>query len=67
MSWYKGKTLLQALSELQQPPREHLRDKPFRFIMRKQVRVSGVGKVLMGRVVSGRLQPGMEVCVRNFE
>ena len=66
MPWYKGKTLIQALSDLQKPPREHLYDKPLRFIMRRQTKIGGVGYVHIGRVVSGRLLPGMEVCFAGY-
>ena len=66
MPWYKGKTLIQALSDLRTPSKEHLYDKPFRFIAHKIEKVHNVGTVVMGRVVSGRLVPGMEVCMSNY-
>ena len=62
MTWYKGPTLLEALNNLSpRKQQEQAAQQPLRFIIRDVFKVSGIGIVPVGRVVSGRVKPGMEV------
>jgi len=73
MSWYKGwntkatktvkegngKTLLQALDNIQPPTRPT--DKPLRLPLQDVYKIGGIGTVPVGRVETGKLKPGMVV------
>eukprot|EP01052_Picozoa_sp_SAG31_P038249 SAG31_NODE_5074_length_2760_cov_1.463360_2_plen_425_part_00 len=57
--WYRGPTLLEALNGIKPPKRPV--DKPLRLPLRDAYRIGGVGLVLVGRVETGALKPGMTV------
>jgi elongation factor 1-alpha len=59
MTWYKGKTLYEALDKLKQPKRPV--DKPLRLPLQDVYKISGIGTVPVGRVETGVLKPGMAV------
>ena len=59
MPWYKGKTLLEALNDLQPPKRPT--DKPLRLPLQDVYKIGGVGTVPVGRVETGKIKPGMMV------
>ena len=59
MPWYKGKTLLQALDDLNPPKRPV--DKPLRLPLQDVYKIGGVGTVPVGRVETGRLKAGMVI------
>jgi len=56
MPWYKGSTLIDLISNLKQPNREV--NGPPRFLLQDRYRISGVGTVLIGKVLSGELKAG---------
>ena len=59
MPWYKGKTLLEALNDLQPPKRPT--DKPLRLPLQDVYKIGGVGTVPVGRVETGKIKAGMMV------
>jgi elongation factor 1-alpha len=59
MPWYKGKTLLEALDNLEPPTRPI--DKPLRLPLQDVYKIGGIGTVPVGRVETGVLKPGMVV------
>ncbi|BBL45199.1 elongation factor 1-alpha [Nanobdella aerobiophila] len=59
LSWYNGPTLLEALDQLDEPPR--LIDKPLRLPISEVYNIKGVGLVPAGKVESGKLKPGDKV------
>ncbi|MFP3130629.1 MAG: translation elongation factor EF-1 subunit alpha [Nitrososphaeria archaeon] len=61
MSWYNGPTLLEALDNLQVPPKPV--DKPLRIPIQDVYSITGVGTVPVGRVVTGVLKVGDQVVV----
>jgi len=74
MPWYKGPCLVEALDQLQLPPRPV--DKPLRIPIQDVFSISGVGTVPVGKVESGRLKvgdtvvfepPGIKGEVRSIE
>jgi elongation factor 1-alpha len=74
MPWYKGPCLVEALDQLQVPPRPV--DKPLRIPIQDVFSISGVGTVPVGKVESGRLRvgdtvvfepPGIKGEVRSIE
>lgn len=74
MPWYKGPCLVEALDQLQVPPRPV--DKPLRIPIQDVFSISGVGTVPVGKVESGRLKvgdtvvfepPGVKGEVRSIE
>jgi len=56
MPWYKGPCLVEALDQLQVPPRPV--DKPLRIPIQDVFSISGVGTVPVGKVESGKLKVG---------
>lgn len=60
LSWWTGKTLLEALDTLNESVQRNI-EKPLRFLIRKVFNVSGVGTVVAGSVASGMIKPGMRV------
>jgi elongation factor 1-alpha len=56
MPWYKGPCLVEALDQLQIPPRPV--DKPLRIPIQDVFSISGVGTVPVGKVESGKLKVG---------
>jgi len=61
MSWYNGPTLLEALDNLQVPPKPV--DKPLRIPIQDVYSITGVGTVPVGRVVTGVLKVADQVVV----
>ena len=61
MDWYKGKTILESLDELK-PPKRFL-DEPLIISNFHVDKVSGVDTVLEGKILSGKLKIGMELCI----
>jgi elongation factor 1-alpha len=60
MPWYKGPTLLEALDNVNAPKRPT--DKPLRLPLQDVYKIGGIGTVPVGRVETGILKPGMNVC-----
>jgi len=61
MPWYNGPTVLEALDNLQVPPKPV--DKPLRIPIQDVYSITGVGTVPVGRVVTGVLKVGDQVVV----
>ncbi|KAH6555616.1 hypothetical protein KP509_1Z125000 [Ceratopteris richardii] len=59
LDWYKGPTLLEALDMIHEPKRPS--DKPLRLPLQDVYKTGGIGTVLVGRVETGVLKPGMVV------
>jgi len=59
MGWWKGPTLLEALDAITPP--KHPIDMPLRIPIIDVYKVGGIGTVLVGRVETGILKPGMLV------
>lgn len=59
MAWYKGKTLLEYLDDLNAP--EKPLDKPLRLPIQDVYSITGVGTVPVGRVETGVMKPGQKV------
>ena len=60
MPWYKGPYLLQALDSIKPPKRPLL--KPLRLPLQDVYKISGIGTVPVGRVETGIIKPGMNIC-----
>ena len=60
MPWYTGLTLVEALDALQQPKKPI--HKPLRFTISERYKIGGIGTVVMGRVQTGILKVGMNIC-----
>jgi len=60
MPWYTGPTLLEALDQVQAPKRPT--DKPLRLPLQDVYKIGGIGTVPVGRVETGILKPGINVC-----
>ena len=56
MNWFEGKSLYDAMKSINIPSR--LLDQPFRMAVMDSYRIGGVGTVIVGKIVSGRVQPG---------
>jgi elongation factor 1-alpha len=59
ISWYKGKTLLEAIDSIDPPSRPT--DKPLRLPLQDVYKISGIGTVPVGRVETGIIAPAMVV------
>lgn len=59
MTWFKGKTLVEALDTMEAPKRPT--DKPLRLPLQDVYKIGGIGTVPVGRVETGILKPGMVV------
>jgi elongation factor 1-alpha len=57
LKWYKGKTLIGTLDDLEAPKRPT--DLPLRLPINDVFKISGVGTVPVGRVETGILKPGI--------
>mgnify|MGYP003385696742 FL=1 len=56
MPWHTGPTLLQTIDSLALPlTRESLLERPLRMPVRRVHRIGGIGTVLTGRIVAGRM------------
>jgi len=60
MPWYKGPYLLEALDNINAPKRPT--DKPLRLPLQDVYKIGGIGTVPVGRVETGVIKPGMNVC-----
>jgi elongation factor 1-alpha len=61
MPWYDGPTVVEAIDMLE-PPEQPI-DKPLRIPIQSVYNIKGVGLVLAGRVVSGKLKEGDTIVV----
>ena len=61
MNWYKGNTLLESLDELKPPKRNF--NGPLRISVFCADKISGVGTVLSGKILSGNLNTEKELCI----
>jgi len=61
MPWYKGKTILQLLDELELPPQPI--DKPLRLPIQDVYTITGIGTVPVGRVETGVLKANSKVVI----
>ena len=59
--WHEGPTLLEAV-DLVRAPKKRPTEGPLRLPIRNIYKIGGVGTVAVGRVDSGVLKPGMQVC-----
>ncbi|XP_059630151.1 elongation factor 1-alpha-like [Cornus florida] len=59
LDWYEGPTFLEAIDLISEPKRPS--DKPLRLPVQDVYKIGGIGTVLVGRVESGVLKPGMLV------
>jgi elongation factor 1-alpha len=59
MPWYKGKTLLEQLSSMNEPKRPTA--KPMRLPLQDVYKIGGIGTVPVGRVETGIIKPGMVI------
>ena len=53
MEWYKGKTLIESFDELKPPKRKF--DGPLQISALKVEKITGIGPVLVGKILSGKL------------
>ncbi len=61
MSWYTGKTLLEAFDDFTAP--EKPTGKPLRLPIQDVYSITGVGTVPVGRVETGEMKPGQKIVV----
>ncbi|KAE8322589.1 P-loop containing nucleoside triphosphate hydrolase protein [Aspergillus sergii] len=59
----KGKTLLDAIDAVEPPSHCYATDKPLRLPIRDVQEVPGIGTVLVGRIETGTITPGMELTI----
>uniref|UniRef100_A0A7S4KU83 Elongation factor 1-alpha n=1 Tax=Paramoeba aestuarina TaxID=180227 RepID=A0A7S4KU83_9EUKA len=60
MPWYTGPTLLEAIDQLEVPKNTY-GDKAFRMPIQDVYKISGIGTVAVGRVVTGSIKPAQTV------
>ena len=65
MEWYKGGTLLESLNKIKPPKRPF--DKPLIISISGVYKITGVGNVLCGKILSGYLKTGMELSLNCYE
>ena len=63
MVWYKGKTLLECLDKLKVPKKSL--DGPLKISIFSSEHISGVGTVLRGKILSGKLKNNMILSAIN--
>ncbi|MGQ4872531.1 MAG: translation elongation factor EF-1 subunit alpha [Promethearchaeia archaeon] len=61
MPWYKGPTLLEAIDQLEVPPKPI--DKPLRLPIQDVYKIKGAGVVPVGRVETGVLKKGDKIII----
>ena len=61
MEWYKGKTLLQSFDEIKPPIR--FLDEPLKISIVNAEKISGIGNVFEGKILSGRLKTKMKLTI----
>ena len=59
MNWYKGKTLLESFDELK-PPKRNING-PLKISIIDKYKISGIGLVFVGKILSGILKYGMNL------
>jgi elongation factor 1-alpha len=59
MSWYSGPTLLGAMDALSPPKRQS--NTPLRIPVQDVYKIGGIGTVIVGRVETGVIRPGMTI------
>ena len=59
MNWYKGKTLLESLDEIKPPKRNF--DGPLEISICNVYKITGIGTVIKGKILSGQLKIYMEL------
>ena len=66
MDWYKGKTLLESLDEFKLPKRSF--NGPLKISIFNSEKISGIGTVFGGKILSGTLNKNMELinCIPDF-
>ena len=64
MEWYKGGTLLESLNKIKPPKRPF--DKPLIISISGVYKITGVGNVLCGKILSGYLKTGMELSLNCY-
>jgi len=61
MPWYAGKTLIQTINDIKEPQRSV--DKHFRMPIQDVYTITGVGMVVVGKILSGTIIPNTKVMV----
>ena len=61
MNWYKGKTLLESFDEIKPPIRSL--NEPLKISIINAEKISGVGTVFEGKILSGILKPKMQLII----
>ena len=61
MNWYKGKTLLESFDEIKPPIR--FLNEPLKISIINAEKISGVGTVFEGKILSGILKPKMQLII----
>ena len=61
MKWYKGKTLIESLDELRPPKRDF--DSPLIISIFNIDKITGIGTVLEGKILSGKLERDLYLCI----
>ena len=61
MEWYKGKTLIESLDDLDPPEREFDDDDPLIISIYHYDRIIGIGTVLEGKILSGKLDKNIDL------
>ena len=61
MNWYQGKTLIESLDELKSPKRDF--DSPLIISIFNRHKISGVGTVLDGKIISGKLKRDINLSI----
>jgi len=61
MSWYQGKTILEALDDLNEP--EKPTDLPLRLPIQDVYNITGIGVVPVGRIETGVMKVGQKVMI----
>jgi elongation factor 1-alpha len=61
MEWYKGKTLIESLDELEQPEREFDDDDPLIISIFQSDKITGFGTVVEGKILSGKLVKNIDL------
>ena len=59
MPWYKGDILIDALDKISRP--ERYRDKPLRMPLQDVYKITGIGRVPVGKIETGVLKPKSQV------
>lgn len=66
MEWYKGQGLVEQLKSIKYNEyRQKYRDKELRLSVRVTNKIGGVGTVVTGRILTGRIEKGQKVQIEN--